>query len=80
MSDEVKSKIFDKFYQGDNSRNLQGNGLGLALVKKILTLCNCEVDVKSKLNEGTTFNIYLPISTCCHFRYCLYCYFLVFPF
>ena len=61
MSEEVKSKIFDKFYQGDNSRNLQGNGLGLALVKKILDLCKCEIDVKSKLNEGTTFNIYLPI-------------------
>ena len=61
MSEEIKTKIFDKFYQGDNSRNLQGNGLGLSLVKKILTLCNCEIDVKSKVNEGTTFNIYLPI-------------------
>ena len=61
MSDEVKSKIFDKFYQGDNSRNFEGNGLGLALVKKILDLCNYEIDVKSKINEGTTFNIYLPI-------------------
>lgn len=61
MNEEVKNRIFDKFYQGDNSRNFKGNGLGLALVKKILDLCNCKITVKSKLNEGTTFNIYLPI-------------------
>lgn len=61
MSEDVKDKIFDKFYQGDKSRNFQGNGLGLTLVKKILDLCKCEINVTSKINEGTTFNIYLPI-------------------
>lgn len=61
MTEEVKNRIFDKFYQGDSSRNFQGNGLGLTLVKKILDLCKCEITVKSKVNEGTTFNIYLPI-------------------
>lgn len=60
MTKEVQNRIFDKFYQGDNSRNFQGNGLGLALVKKILDLCKCKITVKSKLNEGTTFDIYLP--------------------
>ena len=61
MSDEVKERIFDKFYQGDKSRNFQGNGLGLTLVKRILDLCKCDISVESKINEGTTFNIYLPI-------------------
>lgn len=61
MTDEVQSRIFDRFYQGDKSRSFQGNGLGLALVKRILDLCNCEINVKSKVNEGTTFNIILPI-------------------
>lgn len=61
MSDDVKDRIFDKFYQGDKSRNFQGNGLGLTLVKRILDLCKCEINVISKINEGTTFNIYLPI-------------------
>ena len=61
MGDDVKDRIFDKFYQGDRSRNFQGNGLGLTLVKKILDLCKCEINVISKINEGTTFNIYLPI-------------------
>ena len=61
MTDDVQNRIFDKFYQEDSSRNLQGNGLGLTLVKKILDLCKCEINVKSKIGEGTTFNIYLPI-------------------
>lgn len=61
MSDDVKDRIFDKFYQGDKSRNFQGNGLGLTLVKRILDLCECEINVISKINEGTTFNIYLLI-------------------
>ncbi len=61
ISDEVLNKIFDKFYQGDHSRNFQGNGLGLTLVKKILDLCKCDISVKSKVNEGTTFSIILPI-------------------
>ena len=61
MGDDVKDRIFDKFYQGDRSRNFQGNGLGLTVVKKILDLCKCEINVISKINEGTTFNIYLPI-------------------
>ena len=61
MSDEVQSRVFDKFYQGDRSRNFQGNGLGLTLVKKILDLCKCDISVKSKINEGTTFSIILPI-------------------
>ncbi|MCC3868284.1 sensor histidine kinase [Terrisporobacter mayombei] len=61
MTDEVQSRIFDRFYQGDKSRSFQGNGLGLTLVKRILDLCNCDINVKSKVNEGTTFNITLPI-------------------
>lgn len=61
MSEEVQDRIFDKFYQGDKSRNFQGNGLGLTLVKKILDLCKCEIEVESEVNKGTTFNIYLPI-------------------
>ncbi|SCI41766.1 Signal transduction histidine-protein kinase ArlS [uncultured Clostridium sp.] len=61
MSKEVQDRIFDKFYQGDNSRNLQGNGLGMTLVKKILDLCKCEITIQSNINKGTTFNVYLPI-------------------
>lgn len=39
MSEEVLRHIFEKFYQGDSSRKAEGNGLGLALVKRIVDLC-----------------------------------------
>ncbi|MCX4362366.1 MAG: HAMP domain-containing sensor histidine kinase [Clostridia bacterium] len=61
MNDEVKSRIFDKFYQGDASHAKEGNGLGLALVKKILDISHCKVEVDSKEGEGTTFTVHIPI-------------------
>jgi len=63
MDAETKSKIFDKFYQGDTSHSKDGNGLGLALVKRILHICNGKIDVDSAQNVGTTFIVYLPTPT-----------------
>lgn len=60
MSEETQKHIFDKFYQGDKSHTSEGNGLGLALVKKIVEMCQGEICVKSKLGEGAEFNIKLP--------------------
>lgn len=59
MSSEVQKHIFEKFYQGDSSRQTEGNGLGLALVKRILELCHGKVDVASKEGEGAVFFITL---------------------
>lgn len=53
--------IFDKFYQTEKSHNIEGNGLGLALVKKIVTLLNGSVTVKSNINEGSEFIVTLPL-------------------
>lgn len=61
MSEEVQKHIFEKFYQGDSSRKAEGNGLGLALVKRIIDLCNGSITVNSELNKGTEFIIELPI-------------------
>ena len=61
MDEETLKHIFDKFYQGDKSHSKEGNGLGLALVKRIVSLCKGEVTAKSKLNEGTTITVNLPI-------------------
>ena len=61
MSEEVKSHIFDKFYQGDTSHAKEGNGLGLALVKKILDNSHCRIDVESKEGEGATFSVHIPV-------------------
>lgn len=61
MSDTVKKHIFDRFYQGDPSRNKEGNGLGLSLVKKIVFLCSGTISAESKEGEGSCFLVTLPL-------------------
>lgn len=60
MTNDVKKHIFEKFYQGDPSRKAEGNGLGLALVKRIVDLCQGEITVQSVPSQGTTFTVKLP--------------------
>lgn len=57
MDEETAAHIFEKFYQGDSSHSEKGNGLGLALVKRILTMTGDSITVFSKPNEGTTFKV-----------------------
>ena len=56
--------IFDRFYQANNSRTKNsdvGYGLGLSIAKQIIDLHHGKIEVKSKLNSGTTFIIHLPL-------------------
>ncbi len=61
MDEKTLAHIFDKFYQGDTSRKSQGNGLGLALCREIISRCGGEIQVSSRLNEGSVFTVILPL-------------------
>lgn len=61
MSEETLKRVFEKFYQGDNSRGNEGNGLGLALVKKILDLTGGSISVESEFGKGSAFTVSVPV-------------------
>ena len=64
MTRETKEHIFAKFYQGDTSHSQEGNGLGLALVKKIIDVTGGEISVESEVGKGSAFCITLDAEPC----------------
>ena len=60
ISPEDRDRIFEKFYQGDRSRSMSGNGLGLSLVKRIAGLHNGTIRVESEPGKGAVFTVRLP--------------------
>lgn len=63
MNGETLKRVFEKFYQGDSSRSTGGNGLGLALAKRIIDLHGGEIVVQSEEGKGTAFTVRLLIDS-----------------
>ncbi|MEW6652818.1 MAG: PAS domain-containing sensor histidine kinase [Bacteroidota bacterium] len=61
ISCDETDKIFDSFYRSKNSGNIPGTGLGLSIVKRAVDLHNGEINVKSEIGKGTTFNVVIPL-------------------
>jgi len=62
MDEKTRKRIFDKFFQGDSSRSQKGNGLGLAIAKRIVDLCGGAIEVDSEPGKGSAFSVALPKS------------------
>ncbi len=63
ISEKDKARIFNKFYQGDSSHESEGNGLGLALVRKIIAIHGGEVWLEDPASGGCRFAVRLPMET-----------------
>ncbi len=63
MSEEVKSHIFEKFYQGDPSHHHAGYGIGLTMVDRAVKLCGGSISVESEEGHGSRFTVTLPRKT-----------------
>lgn len=60
ISEEDQQHLFERFFRAKNSSNIQGTGLGLHIVGKYLELLNGNIELNSKIDEGSTFTFYLP--------------------
>jgi len=63
MEEHVQKRLFEKFYQGDSSHASEGNGLGMAMVKRIVDMCDGTIEVNSQKGFGSVFVVWLPLDS-----------------
>ena len=63
MTPEQLSRVFERFYRADPSGNIPGTGLGMSLVKEIMTLMGGEVELRSEPGQGTEATLWLRVVT-----------------
>ena len=61
ISDEDKEHLFSSFFRGANASNIQGTGLGLHIVKRYIDILGGDIQLESRLNEGTTVRLNFPL-------------------
>lgn len=59
MSEDTRIRVFEKFYQGEEAHGIEGSGLGLPLVKRILDLHGSKIEVVSEPDRGTVYEVFV---------------------
>jgi PAS domain S-box-containing protein len=60
IPEEDQQHLFSSFFRGKNVLNIQGTGLGLHIIKRYLSIINGSIQLESRLNEGTKFDVFVP--------------------
>lgn len=60
ISEPDQKHLFERFFRAENASNIQGTGLGLHIISRYLELANARIELKSKLNSGSTFTVFIP--------------------
>ncbi len=61
IPEQEQKHLFERFFRAKNATNIQGTGLGLNIVKKYIEMLSGSINFISKVNEGTTFIVTLPL-------------------
>jgi PAS domain S-box-containing protein len=61
ISEEDLTHLSERFFRAKNAINIQGTGLGLHILNKYLELMNGHIEIKSELNKGSIFTIFIPL-------------------
>ncbi len=66
MDDAFLQCVFDPFSRANKTQQIEGTGIGLAITKQLIEAMNGQIQVSSKLGEGSVFDVYLPLASYTH--------------